>query len=311
MGSTSDRALSSRASIAKSFWSSTGKISSSDDAYADALPADPPRGLWFMTRNPYAPVTVVMLHLLFSSHREWEHVWPKLTEYHLLIPDLPHHSRSRSIKPFSFSLAADFIADMIKEHAHDGRAHVVGISTGGYIAQELVRRHPELILSVFASGCCPLRNARLFVVEHPKMLHYGLLALLHSPNNMFLRASGWSPELQNADLLEEIKRNTTSRLSEYGSRDTRNFQQAEVKDTANKGMRVCIIAAGRQDDIEGARCTARIYRTQGVGEGSESRGYVIRDAIHAWNLQLPEVYAKGIQAWIERWQMPPEFELLE
>ncbi|KAI1850594.1 hypothetical protein JX265_004304 [Neoarthrinium moseri] len=307
---SNDSVVSSRAaSVAESSWSTTSRVTSSTET--DASPTDPPKELWFKTLNPYAPVTVVMLHLLFSSHLEWAHVWPKLTEYHLLIPDMPHHSRSRSIKPFSFALAADLIADMIRKHAHGGRAHLVGISTGGFVCQELVRRHPDVAISVFASGCSPLRDFWLNMSKRPKLIHLGLLAMLHTPNNMFLKVSGWSPELQNNDLVKEVKRNTTSRLSERGNSDTAAFQQEAVQEVATKGVRICLVAGGKQDDFEGTRNTGRDYRTLGTGEAQQSRAYIVREAIHAWNLQYPELYAKGIQAWIEKWQMPPEFELLE
>ncbi|KAK6085003.1 hypothetical protein SCUP234_03186 [Seiridium cupressi] len=303
---------SSRASVAGSTWSLTSVNNPESSTESESRVNDAPKELWFETLNPYAPVTVVMLHLLFSSHLEWAHVWPKLTEYHLLIPDLPHHSRSRRIKPFSFALCVDLVAEMVRKHAHGGRAHIVGISTGGFISQELARRHPDIVLSLFASGCSPLRDFWLKTAQRPRLIQYGLLAMLHSPNSFFLKVSGWSPELQNDTLLKEVKRNTTSGLSERGSLDTAAFQQEAVDEIATKGIRIALIAAGKQDDVEGTKTTVQAYRGDtNFGEGLQSRAYVVQTAIHAWNLQKPELFAKGIQAWIEGWPMPPEYELIE
>ena len=114
--------------------------------------------LFHVSLNPLAPVSVVFLHILFSSHLDWAHIWPKLSEYHLLIPDLPQHSRSRHIKPFSFALAADLVAQMIRTHAHDGKAHIIGMSTGGFIAMELIRRHPDVVDSALISGAASISD---------------------------------------------------------------------------------------------------------------------------------------------------------
>lgn len=77
-----------------------------------------------------------MLESSVSSHLEWKHIWPKLAEYHLLIPDLPCHSKSRNVckkEEYSVGLCANAVADMIREHAHDGRAHIVGVVSSFWI----------------------------------------------------------------------------------------------------------------------------------------------------------------------------------
>jgi hypothetical protein len=38
---------------------------------------------------------------------------------------------------------------------------------------------------------------------------------------------------------------------------------------------------------------------------------VVREAVHAWNLQMPEVFAEGVRAWVEGRELPGEFEILE
>lgn len=303
---------SSKGSYADSTWSLTSTNPPGSSTESESCCEDGPKELFFETRNPYAPVTVVLLHLLFSCHLEWSHVVPKLTEYHLLIPDLPHHSNSRHIKPFSFALAADLVVDLIKKYAHGGRAHLVGISTGGYVSMEIARRHPEVVLSIMTSGSFPLRDMRLKTARNPRLVQYGLLAALHSPNSFFLKISGWAPEFQNSQLLKEVKRNTTTRLSLFGNRETAEFQREALEEVAQKGIRICMLAGGKQDDVEGVRDCAMLFASDmNFGEGLKSRGYIVREAIHAWNLQLPYVFAKGIQAWVEDWPLPPEFELMD
>ncbi|KAK6952768.1 hypothetical protein Daesc_005062 [Daldinia eschscholtzii] len=268
-------------------------------------------GLFFTSLNPLAPITVVMLHVLTSSHLEWQHCWPKLSEYHLLIPDLPQHSRSRHIGPFSFALAADLVAQVIREHAHDGRAHLVGISTGGFVAMEIIKRHPDVVLSAFLSGATPLSDLWRNLNSQPKIAHLGLSVLLHSPKSWLLKATGWAPDYQNGDLIKEIKRNNTARLYEAGCRDTANWSRDDMVEVGKKDKRIALVAGGKQDNVEGMREMGKLLESLGTNDGRGSRAFIVREAIHAWNLQDPQLFAKGIRAWIEKNPMPQAFEPLE
>ncbi|KAI1207601.1 alpha/beta-hydrolase [Annulohypoxylon truncatum] len=267
--------------------------------------------IFFSSLNPLAPISIVMIHVLLSSHLEWAHCWPQLSEYHLLIPDLPQHSRSKHVGPFSFVLAADHIARMIREHAHDGRAHVVGLSTGGFVAMELIRRHPDVVLSAFVSNAVPLTEAWKNLSSSPRISYLGLSVLLHSPKSLLFKATGWAPEFQNDQLLKEIKRNNTSRLYEAGARETYNWSRDDMVEVGKKDIRIALVVGGKQDNVEGTREMGQLLTSLGSKAGKESRAFVVKDAIHGWNLQYPVVFARGIRAWIEKHPLPQGFEPLE
>ncbi|KAK7942402.1 uncharacterized protein PG986_011515 [Apiospora aurea] len=272
------------------------------------------RDLFFVSLNPLAPVTVVLLHVIFSSHLDWVHIWPKLSEYHLIIPDLPQHSRSRHVKPFSFDLSADLVADLIRKHAHDGQAHLVGMSTGGYIALEMVRRHPDVVQSVFASGVSYLFGGwQTLSKRYPKVMALGLSAMLNTPSGMLLKATGWATHLQNEELLREIRKNTTPNLSAAGVGDTHRYGREHVIEAGKQGKRVAVVAGGKQDHIEGAHEIGRLLKSmaQPGSPGEETRTFVVDNGIHVWNLQLPELFAQSVRAWIERYPMPVGLEQLE
>lgn len=267
--------------------------------------------LFFTSLNPLAPITIVLLHVGMSSHLEWSHTWPKLSEYHLLIPDLPQHSRSRHVKPFSFGLAADHIAQIIKENAHDGRAHMVGLSTGGFIAMEVIKRHPDVVASAFLSGATPLKDMWKSINSQPKLAFLGLSVLLHSPKGLLYKATGWAPEFQNEELLKEIKRNNTARLYETIARETGNWSRSDMVEVGKMDKRIALVAAGKQDNVEGMRDMGQLLESLGSNAGRDSRAFVVPDAIHAWNLQFPLLFARGVRAWIEKAPLPEAFEPLE
>ncbi|KAF3762192.1 alpha/beta-hydrolase [Cryphonectria parasitica EP155] len=256
--------------------------------------------MFFHEINPYAPETIVLLHVLFSCSLEWKQVAPKLTEYHLLIPDLPCHSASKDTcrkDDFSLELAADHVANMIRQKAHDGRAHLVGLSTGGFVSLELIRKYPDLVNSVFISGAWPFTGVRAAVAKTPRLTYSAVWALLHSPGYLFFRASGFKSEYQNEELLTEIKKNGI-------------WDEQRLIEVARADKRICLVVGGKGHDHMGeAIQAANTLRAHSKGgPGSECRVFLVRDAIHAWNLSLPKTFAGGIQAWLRYQQMPDEFE---
>lgn len=276
----------------------------SDETIANQS-GEQPKPMWFAEMNPFAPESIVLLHMLFSCHLEWKQVCLKLAEYHLLVPDLPCHSQSKGVcrkDEFSVELCADLVADLIRKRAHDGRAHVVGLSTGGYIAMELVRRHPEVVKSAMIAGAWPLTGMRARSAQHPRLTWAALWPLFNSPGYIFFKASGLGGEYQNDELLGEIKRNGSARLLKAAA--VADWKEDRL-DFGNSGIRLCFVVGAKFDSVEDCRRAVDVLRSHGAVYVPL---YAIRDGIHAWNLQYPLVFARGIQAFVEGRPMPVEFK---
>jgi pimeloyl-ACP methyl ester carboxylesterase len=71
-------------------------------------------------------------------------------EFRTVAVDLPGHG-VRAAEPFTMGSAADALASDIREHA-SGRAVVVGLSLGGYVAMALAAREPALVRALVLSG---------------------------------------------------------------------------------------------------------------------------------------------------------------
>lgn len=258
--------------------------------------------------NPFAPETVVMIHILYSCHLEWKQVWPKLAEYHLLIPDMPCHSNSKGVcrrEDFSIDICVDHIAAMIRKHAHDGRAHLVGLSTGGFVTMELMRRYPELVRTAFVAGAWPPMGIRASLANNPRLTYAALWSILHSPGSIFFKASGLSGEYQNDELLREIKGNGSARLIRGFCR---YLSDCENKlDLDGSGIRMCFAIATKGDNVTDALHAASVLKSR----GNNVRAFAVQDAIHAWNLQLPLLFGQAIRSWIEGRPMPQELQELQ
>ena len=72
-------------------------------------------------------------------------------EFRTIAPDLPAHG-ARADEPFTLDGAAEAVAAAIRAEAPGGRATVVGLSLGGYVAMTLAAREPGLVSGLVISG---------------------------------------------------------------------------------------------------------------------------------------------------------------
>jgi pimeloyl-ACP methyl ester carboxylesterase len=88
---------------------------------------------------------LVFLHGVGASGWMWARQVAALADFHCLNVDLPGHGRSNRVPWVSLADTAGQIAAIIRTRAANGRAHVVGLSLGGYIALALLERHAEVL----------------------------------------------------------------------------------------------------------------------------------------------------------------------
>jgi pimeloyl-ACP methyl ester carboxylesterase len=107
---------------------------------------------WFDVTGKTDAPGIVLVHGAVVTRKIWLRQLRGLSDTYLVIaPDLPGHG-ALAEEPFTFDAALTRLADIIEREAH-GRALVVGLSLGGYIAMELAHHHPELVAGLVLSGC--------------------------------------------------------------------------------------------------------------------------------------------------------------
>ncbi len=250
----------------------------------------------------HAPI--VFLHGLSTCRMEFSRVTPFLSkDYDLILVDLPGHSGSRDILPFTLDNAVNALAHLVSTKVAGGRAHVVGLSLGGFVALEFARRCPELVLSLFCTGCAPFSGFRQWILSRPRLAGGAEIVLgKFATDAMFWYSLGLDPV---PGLRDEFRKNQSMELLKAGYSAC---SAVTLEDLAEiRGVRVAIVAGGKRDSVEQTREVGRILRSK----NQECEAFVVRDAVHLWDMQLPELFAQGVRAWVDRSEMPKEFEVLK
>lgn len=266
--------------------------------------------LYFEERNNDQNESIIFLHGGGGSHVEWKSVAPQqsLSSYHLILVDLPMHSGSWDIgRPLTLASAADEVFKVIQKHAHGGKAHVVGLSLGGFIALTLTYRHPDIVLSTFSTGAYPYRGMFKWFMEHPMAM-----SIVNCIQNIpgVLEASFRRQGIDYEEWLAEGKKNHSPERSKAMNKELSAFSMDDVKAVADSGVRTCVIAGGKMDQVDPVRDMGVILREGGEKKGVKNEAVVVRDAYHPWHLQLPELFAAGIADWVQEKELPKEFEVL-
>ncbi len=111
----------------------------------------PGRSTAIVAGPPDAPA-IVFIHGTRLTGAMWSPQQAALCgEYRTIAVDLPGHG-TRADEPFTLAGAAATVASTIRAEAAGGRAVVVGLSLGGYVAMELAARQPDVVRGLVLSG---------------------------------------------------------------------------------------------------------------------------------------------------------------
>jgi pimeloyl-ACP methyl ester carboxylesterase len=275
-----------------------------------------PPGLYFTSLNPLASRTLLLLHGSFSSHREWDLVSTHLSSYHLLVPDLPAHGRSTSANiPFAIPDTAALLADLVTKHAKNGKADIIGMSLGGYTAIYMAQKYPNLVETggLFLSGCGrPFPRPGSFLTwANGFALALAGWTLKYLPKSLFQWVCNRSGVKVSEELLADLRAPSPYHL---GQTVAKELAEDPDDSTSNWGglservaVRSCVVAGvlddGKKDCLE---------RGKQLRKGNpESMAFKVDGKRHGWNLQDPELFAKGIKAWVEHEELPEDFIALQ
>ncbi|HEY5628290.1 MAG TPA: alpha/beta fold hydrolase [Candidatus Limnocylindrales bacterium] len=103
--------------------------------------------------GPAGAPAIVFVHGTRLTRAQWSAQMRLLApRFRCIAVDLPGHG-TLSHEPFTLDGSADLVAAAIGAEAADGRAVIVGLSLGGYVAIHTADRHPERVAGLVLCGC--------------------------------------------------------------------------------------------------------------------------------------------------------------
>ena len=242
--------------------------------------------------------TVVFCHAIATSGWMWSEQAELLADrFHCVVPDLPGHGASNKLKWTSFKATAQQVADVIRATSSTGRAHVVGLSLGSYVAMQLLNDAPDVVERVIVSGLnvLPLPNQTM-------MFLMGVLMMPLIKTNMMIRmnARGLNiPEAKHAGYAASL-RQLSRRAFWHASSEAGKFcmppqlhqRQHPVLGVAGANEHKLIINTlhALETTLPHAQC------------------FTVPNGGHGWNGEYPQVFAAMTRAWLTDAPLPTELQ---
>ena len=231
-------------------------------------------------------------------------------DYHCLVPDLPEHGRSADVKPFTIQGSAAMIADLIREKAHGGRAHVVGLSQGAQINLALMALAPEIIDHALVSSALvrPLPGGMDKLSPKMAAAMYRWSVEPFKQNDWWTRInmkySAGIPEAYFPQFREMYQQMNADLFARILAENQRFQLPAGLKRVAAP----VLVVAGRNEykamtgsvgDIVAVLPNAKgylVYHSQKMSLAQE----------HNWSITAPELFTRTVRAWLQGQPLPEE-----
>ena len=248
---------------------------------------------------PNAPA-IVFLHGLGVSSWMWHDQIEVLKQrYHCLAIDLPGSGESHQSHWESFEVVATQVANIIRDKVRDGRAHVVGLSLGGYTALHLLAQHPDVVNQMIVSGISlapmmhpkvrqPAANAIPWLLKRKLLVNLGI---------KMMQLTGEAADLTRRDMgllsAEMVKRIYL---------DVLNYSGSDISEES--ASRLLIVAGGKEARavMKSLDIAIQKYRSAAVA--------IAPDAHHGWTGERPELFTAMIEAWAEKKSLPSDLNVL-
>jgi pimeloyl-ACP methyl ester carboxylesterase len=244
------------------------------------------------TNNKDAPA-VIFLHALATSGWMWEQVVKDLSNFNCIIPDLPGHGNSRDIKWISIADTARDIHEIIRQHAVNGKAHIVGLSFGAYIGMEVISRYPESVESAMLSGL------NILPLPNPGLMN--ILGWLISPfikSNFFIKYNARS--LKIPDRYYDKYKQSFLQLNRHSFRDI-SKELTSYSAPENIAAVKCrtLLLAGEQEDPLIIQSMAGLKLMM-----PDVRTFIVKGVGHAWCAEDPGLFSDTVRKWVLNEKLP-------
>jgi len=240
--------------------------------------------------------SIVFLHGGGTANWMWQEQVKALgADYHCLVPDLPGHGESNELPWVSFADTADQIAEIIRQRATNGRAHMVGLSLGGYLVVNMLSQAPELVDHAMVSGINVLPFKGAFFVR--------LLSLVLTP---FMKMTSYAknnakalkiPEEYMQQYIDGVRKLNAKAYRRISSQAL-DFRLPEI----SPDLAVPTLIVVGQNEVKNALDSQPVL-LHGI---PEAVGVIAPEVGHGWSGEKPALFSKMVRCWIEDDPLPAE-----
>ena len=240
----------------------------------------------------------------------WRPVIEHLADYHCIAPDQPEHGGSRAIAPFSMDLAAEKVAELIRDHAHGGKATVVGLSEGAQITVQLLATAPQLVEKAVVSSALLRPIPGTGWASSPSMLAWSYRISIPPFRNtdwwirLNMKYSAGIPDEYYADFKKGFQEMTEPEFVNLMSANQRyrlpaGLEKANAPTLVLAGVHEYSAMKESARDMVSALPNAKGGWIQLSGKSSMA-------SEHNWALTTSEAFAQTVRAWVEGKSLPRE-----
>lgn len=256
---------------------------------------EPEGPLFVHESGPRLGPTILFLHGSPLSGRMWQPQLEGLPEFHCLAPDLPEHGQSAHLAPFSMADTVARLAALIRRSTAQGRAHLVGLSFGGVVAQAMMVDAPDVVDHVILSATATRFGGPLMAALKLQMALSDPLLRLLSPSQLgsLVAVQFGIPRAYRPAMGEDMKRVPPAAMA--------RFILATYADitTPTRARQPVLVAVGK-NETPVAKWMAKRLRQIIVG----ARGVMVPGGGHVWNLQHPMLFNDVVRAWVRDEPLP-------
>jgi pimeloyl-ACP methyl ester carboxylesterase len=243
-------------------------------------------------------------------------MWRKQVEalsnrYHCLVPDLPEQGQSVDSGAFSMEKAADLVAELINNQAHEGKAHIVGLSEGAQVAVAMLSRRPEVIDRAVISSAIlhPLPGMQFYTPGLIRASHRWFVEPLKN-NNWWIKLNMQYAAGIPDDYFDDFKRSFQSTTEDGFT----NLMLANLHFRLPAGLEqfqnpVLVVTGSKEykQMKESARDLLSVLpHAHGVVVDLGSKATLAKE--HNWALTAPGLFSRTIAAFIEDKPLPTELK---
>ncbi|MCE1255339.1 MAG: alpha/beta hydrolase [Anaerolineae bacterium] len=251
--------------------------------------------LYVNETGTFGSPVILFLHGSPLSGRMWQPQLENLRDFHCLAPDLPGHGLSASIKPPEMRDLVKELADLIRRTSPTDKAHVVGLSYGGVVTQALMTSAPEVVDRVILSGTATRLNKLLIIIQ---LLNIPVLRLLKPAQLAQIMRKQFGETLAYEGFEEDLERLSRDAFSQVA------WSYADIV-MPSACQSPTLVAVGEKETTVARKAALDLCR--GI---PQSRGVLVPDGTHVWNLQFPDLFSEMVRAWFTEQALPEGLPVL-